>query len=58
MYCSPSSMQVIGEPLCGAGMNSDPPGQFDPPPAPGRDSVAGGPSHRLTTGGVKIGPIV
>src|SRR6516165_410069 len=36
----------------------EPPCQFAPPVAAGRISVARGPSHRLTTGGVKIGPIL
>src|SRR5262245_41076048 len=36
----------------------EPPCQFAPPVAAGRISVARGPSHLLTTGGVKIGPIL
>src|SRR6185436_156729 len=35
-----------------------PPCQLAPPVAAGRISVARGPSHLLTTGGVKIGPIL
>src|SRR3977135_79276 len=38
--------------------SNDPPCQFAPPVAAGRMSVARGPSHLLTTGGVKIGPIL
>ncbi len=33
-----------------------PPNQLMPPPAAGSISVASGPPHLLTTGGVKIGP--
>src|SRR5256885_10856174 len=36
----------------------EPPCQFAPPVAAGRISVAFGPSNLLTTGGVKIGPIL
>ncbi len=36
----------------------EPPGQFVPPPADASISVASGPSALLTTGGVKIGPIL
>ena len=36
--------------------SSDPPGQFEPPAMFGRVNVPSGPSTRLTTGGVKIGP--
>ena len=36
----------------------EPPGQFVPPPADASTSVASGPSALLTTGGVKIGPIL
>src|SRR5437763_7116391 len=36
----------------------EPPSQLAPPVAAGRMSVARGPSHLLTTGGVKIGPIL
>src|SRR5215468_4222990 len=36
----------------------EPPCQFAPPVAAGRISVARGPSQLLTTGGVKIGPIL
>src|SRR4249919_3512954 len=38
--------------------SNDPPSQLAPPVAAGRISVARGPSHLLTTGGVKIGPIL
>ena len=38
--------------------SSEPPGQFAPPVTSGSISVASGPSHLLTTGGVKIGPIL
>ena len=36
----------------------EPPCQFAPPVASGSISVASGPGHLLTTGGVKIGPIL
>ena len=38
--------------------SSAPPGQFAPPVDPGRTNVANGLGHVLTTGGVKIGPIL
>src|SRR5436190_14523800 len=41
--------------MCVSG-SYDPPGQLVPPPAAEMASVASGPSTRLTTGGVKIGP--
>src|SRR5215467_6476867 len=43
--------------MCVSG-SYEPPCQFAPPVAAGRISVARGPSHLLTTGGVKIGPIL
>src|SRR3954462_10013723 len=36
----------------------EPPCQFAPPVAAGRIKVARGPAHLLTTGAVKIGPIL
>src|SRR5262249_45748245 len=41
--------------VCGS---SEPPCQFAPPVADGMISVASGFGHVLTTGGVKIGPIL
>ena len=38
--------------------SSAPPGQFGPPVLDGSISVPSGPSHLLTTGGVKSGPIL
>ncbi len=38
--------------------SSDPPCQLAPPVTFGSISVASGPSHLLTTGGVNIGPIL
>src|SRR5438128_2525213 len=43
--------------MCVSG-SYEPPCQFAPPVAAGRINVARGPSHLLTTGGVKIGPIL
>ena len=43
--------------MCVSG-SYDPPGQFVPPVADGSTSVPSGPSTLLTTGGVKIGPIL
>ena len=43
--------------MCVSG-SYEPPGQFVPPVADGSVSVASGPSTLLTTGGVKIGPIL
>src|SRR5947207_3523867 len=43
--------------MCVSG-SYEPPCQFAPPVAAGRISVALGPSNLLTTGGVKIGPIL
>ena len=38
--------------------SNEPPGQLAPPTSAGSCSVASGPSSELTTGGVKIGPIL
>src|SRR5262245_31729109 len=57
---SPSALAAVTEKMyiIRVSGSNDPPSQFAPPVAAGRISVARGPSHLLTTGGVKIGPIL
>src|SRR6185436_13565657 len=57
---SPSALAAVTEKMymMRVSGSNDPPSQLAPPVAAGRISVARGPSHLLTTGGVKIGPIL